>query len=218
MSQIIKHKRSAVAGKVPLVTDLELGELATNTTDGKLHFRRADDTIQGIVTTNSLTSGSIRISGSVEITGSLDVSSDIELGNNLTVGNNLNVVGSLTSGTQVISGSLTISGSLIVLGDTIEAQITELYIEDKKITLASGSVNGTTADGAGIEIDRGSDVNVSMSFNNTSDVWDFSRGLNVAGGATFAGAVKYKVNSRVFELASDLFVFGRVQTHRLRAE
>jgi len=85
------------------------------------------------------------------------------------------------NGDQVVSGSLTISGSLVVLGETIEAQITELYIEDKIITVASGSTNGAAADGAGIEVDRGSDVNVSMSFNDTTDVFDFSKGMNVAG-------------------------------------
>lgn len=42
MANQIKIKRSAVEGKVPLVTDLELGELAINTYDGKLFVRRND--------------------------------------------------------------------------------------------------------------------------------------------------------------------------------
>ena len=36
----IKFKRSAVQGKVPLITDLELGQLAINTYDGKLFLKR----------------------------------------------------------------------------------------------------------------------------------------------------------------------------------
>lgn len=40
----IKHKRSAVAGSVPGVGDLALGELAVNTYDGKLFIRKDDGT------------------------------------------------------------------------------------------------------------------------------------------------------------------------------
>ena len=40
----IKMKRSAVAAKVPLVTDLNLGELAVNTHDGKLFLKKDDGT------------------------------------------------------------------------------------------------------------------------------------------------------------------------------
>lgn len=42
MSNKIIHKKSAVAGKVPTVNDLELGELAINVRDGKLHFKQTD--------------------------------------------------------------------------------------------------------------------------------------------------------------------------------
>jgi len=38
----IKLKRSAVAGKTPLTTDLELGELAVNTHDGRLYLKKND--------------------------------------------------------------------------------------------------------------------------------------------------------------------------------
>ena len=38
MAQVIKVKQSSVAGKVPTTTQLQLGELALNTTDGKLYF------------------------------------------------------------------------------------------------------------------------------------------------------------------------------------
>jgi len=41
-------KRSAVASKVPLVTDLALGELAANTTDGIIFLKRANDSIAKI--------------------------------------------------------------------------------------------------------------------------------------------------------------------------
>jgi hypothetical protein len=44
MANLVKLKRSAVAGKVPLTTDLQLGELAVNTYDGKLYTKKDDGT------------------------------------------------------------------------------------------------------------------------------------------------------------------------------
>jgi hypothetical protein len=40
----IKQKRSSVAGKVPTTGQLELGELAVNTFDGKLFLKKSDGT------------------------------------------------------------------------------------------------------------------------------------------------------------------------------
>ena len=42
MANLVKLKRSAVAGKAPLTTDLQLGELAVNTYDGKLYTKKDD--------------------------------------------------------------------------------------------------------------------------------------------------------------------------------
>lgn len=42
MSTTIKLRRSAVPGRVPTVSQLELGEIAINTNDGKLYFKRYD--------------------------------------------------------------------------------------------------------------------------------------------------------------------------------
>ena len=41
MAQTIKLKRSAVAGRIPNVSDLELGEIAINTYDGKMYIKRS---------------------------------------------------------------------------------------------------------------------------------------------------------------------------------
>ena len=44
MANLIKLKRSAVAGRAPVVGDLELGELALNTYDGKLYTKKDNGT------------------------------------------------------------------------------------------------------------------------------------------------------------------------------
>ena len=48
MATTIKHKRSSVAGKQPIVSQLESGELAINTADGKVFLLRDDNTVQDI--------------------------------------------------------------------------------------------------------------------------------------------------------------------------
>ena len=67
MSNRIKLKRSSTVSRVPQIADLTLGELAINTFDGKLFFKKnnGSDSIESIVTTNS------QITGSVELTGAL---------------------------------------------------------------------------------------------------------------------------------------------------
>lgn len=48
MAQIIKLKNSSVALKVPLTTDLVYGEVALNYADGKIYYKKSDNTIQSI--------------------------------------------------------------------------------------------------------------------------------------------------------------------------
>ena len=48
MAQTILSKRSAVAGKAPSTTDLQLGELAVNTNDGKLYMKRSVSGVESI--------------------------------------------------------------------------------------------------------------------------------------------------------------------------
>lgn len=49
MPNTLKIKRSAVSGKVPLTTDLQLGELALNTYDGRLFTKKNNGTTDTIV-------------------------------------------------------------------------------------------------------------------------------------------------------------------------
>jgi len=67
MAQVVKLKRTSVSGKVPSTSNLELGELAINTYDGRIFFEKDSGTpsIQQVVTTNSQTTGSINVNGNV---------------------------------------------------------------------------------------------------------------------------------------------------------
>jgi len=48
MASKIKHKRSDVSGKIPLPSDLEEGQIALNTIDGKVFIKQADDSVRDI--------------------------------------------------------------------------------------------------------------------------------------------------------------------------
>jgi hypothetical protein len=49
VAQQIKLKRSAVSGKVPLTTDVALGELALNTTDGKMYYKKNVSGVESMI-------------------------------------------------------------------------------------------------------------------------------------------------------------------------
>ena len=68
MAQIIRLKRTTVAGSVPTTSDLSTGELAINVHDGKVFLRRSGsvDDIRQVVTDEF--TGSLAVSGSVTAT------------------------------------------------------------------------------------------------------------------------------------------------------
>ena len=69
MAQTIHLKRSSTQHKVPSTGNLALGELAINTYDGRVFFKKNDgsDSVEHIVTTDSITTGSVSIIGSLVV-------------------------------------------------------------------------------------------------------------------------------------------------------
>ena len=68
MAQIVKLRRSSVAGQKPTNANLQLGELAINTTDGKVFLAKSGSggpSVEEIVTTNTVNTGSLNLIGSV---------------------------------------------------------------------------------------------------------------------------------------------------------
>ena len=142
MAQLIKLKRTSVEGRKPTTSNLELGELAINTYDGKIYFEKDNGTpsIREIATedsqhfyTTSFDSRYVNLTGDETIAGNKTFSNNITISGNLSVegttttidsttvniGDNtleLNYGGSQTSGGILIkdaTGSSTVSGSLL---------------------------------------------------------------------------------------------------------
>ena len=76
MANKVLLKKSSTATKVPLVTDLDYGELALNYTDGKLYYKTASNTIDSIpsisatATLTNKTLSSATLSGTLTAGGS----------------------------------------------------------------------------------------------------------------------------------------------------
>lgn len=131
MASIVQLKRSALSGKVPDTGSLNLGELAVNTYDGKIYFKKSGsiESIESVVTTNSVITGSIRLEG----TGSF---SSLQVNDTLIVNH----------GISVISGSLGVTSDLTVLG-SINARQFNIAIISSSVLFESGSSKfGNTTD------------------------------------------------------------------------
>lgn len=105
MSSTIKLRRSDQAGNVPLVGNLATGEVALNTADGKLFFKKTVAGIDSIVALQQINAGTgvaIDTAGNINIGQDVSTTASTTFGN-LTVTNNLK--------TSTITDSLNSIGS-----------------------------------------------------------------------------------------------------------
>jgi hypothetical protein len=124
-----------------------LGEVAINTYDGKLYYKKSGsvESVETIVTTDSITSGSITISEDLTIQrdiylgGFLVSNGDIDAGGDLS-GSGLQINDTLKINRESLqfTGSAIVTGSLTVLGE-INARQFNINIISSSIIFASGS-------------------------------------------------------------------------------
>jgi len=106
--------------------------------------------------------------------------------------------------THTSFGNLTVT-NLTVTGTTTSINTTELAIADNKMVLNS-DVTGAPTEDAGVEIERGTLTNVSLLWNETSDLWTatndgtnfapIARKYSVAIGAATSVVVTHNLNTR----------------------
>ena len=157
---------------------------------GSAHF---DDGIKKIIDGDGVHSGSITISNVTELSNlTAAEGAQLENINSVTISNtqwgylggmdqDVKTTSNVTFNDINASGDVVISGDFTVLGSATEISTSELSIEDKLITVASGSANSAAADGGGIEIDRGSDANASITWNDSGTRFDINNGIHVTG-------------------------------------
>jgi hypothetical protein len=115
-----------------------------------------------------------------------------------------------TTGTETISGlktfvdNVTINGDLFVNGTTTTISSETVLVEDNIITLNNGEPGaGVTAVSAGLEIDRGSEANVFLRWNETTDTWQVTED-----GTIFYDILNSGNNSNVGILSAGNYVVG----------
>ena len=141
---------------------LRRGSGSVSLTDGELYIDYNDSLkyTDNLNVTHSLLPLGKSINGNINLTGSISLN------------------GSITASDIYVNNNLFISGNLTVQGTQTSLNVNEVYIEDKTLTLASGSVNSAAADGAGIHI---AGANISMSWHNARSGMNLNTSLYVEG-------------------------------------
>jgi len=195
MAQIIKFKRSTTSGAVPGTGSLEYGEIAMNVTDGKVFFKKGNDTIQELVATNTDTaiSGSINISGAVTASYFVGDGSRLE---NITVAQAATIQRSFTnSSTWVVNHNLNTPNAIAQVFDTDGYQIipaTLRHTDDNNITITFSSAQS----GYVVVAKGGHIVSGSVDSNNVSGLSTaITNQVNVLG--VFSGSAQITLNGDV---------------------
>jgi len=170
MSTLIKLRRSAVAGRVPTTAQLELGELAINTADGKIFIKQDINGTESIVEFSADPNDLLALIKGVDGANS-GLDADFLDG--------LDSTQFLRSDEDdTFDGSLVITGDLTVNGNTTTVSTEEILLADNKITLNSNEV-GTPSQDAGIEVERGTETNVILQWNESNSYWEIASGGTV---------------------------------------
>jgi hypothetical protein len=148
MAQKILQKRSLIAGKVPDTGSLLVGELGVNVYDGKvyLHKSGSSQSIQTLVTTNSITTGSITLTGTGSF-GEASIDFDANIGQDLfvtrdIVGNgDIDIAGAVSA--SVVSSSLFIGSGAGLTGITASMRPDDFDFNSEPFAGTIGYIQGS---------------------------------------------------------------------------
>jgi hypothetical protein len=150
MSQIVKLRRSSVSGQKPTNSNLQLGELALNTTDGKVYMAKSGSlgpSVEELITTNTVNTGSLSIIGA--ITGSIFTGSFVGDGSQLT---NIPLSG--------VTNLVTISGSIDNRLDILEAYSGSQLVPSASMSFRTLQTDVFCKNMTGAQINKGTVVRI----------------------------------------------------------
>ena len=164
MAQIVKLRRSSVSGQKPTNSNLQLGELALNTTDGKVFMAVSGSggpSVEELITTNTVNTGSLYLTGDITASNFLGTSSYSSNSDKLDGkdSSEFATTGSNTfKGDQIVTGSLITTGSNKLIGNT---QLTgSLTVSGSTIQIGDNTLAGTTLLSGSITISGSKSVGI----------------------------------------------------------
>ena len=160
MAQQVKLRRSSVAGNKPTTAQLELGELAINTNDGKLYFEKSSslgESVQELIVTDAWNTGSVNISGSITVSGSI-------IANSFTG----SFLGTSSYANSALTASYTLTASYfsgsVPLATTASYSITASYALAVSGSGVVGNISGNATNITAFTIDQDLGVSNQVSF------------------------------------------------------
>lgn len=179
MPQTVKLKRSAVAGKTPAVGDLQLGEIAINTYDGKVYTKKDDGTASIVeVTPNNLKDANIASDAAIADTKLATISTAGKVSNAATTATSANTASAIVA--RDASGNFT--------AGTITANLTGTASNASAVPWSGVSSKPTTLAGYGIT--------------------DAATSTHVHGNITNAGAIGTTANLPIITTTGGLLTTG----------
>jgi len=182
MAQNIILKRSSLSGKVPTTSSLNLGEIALNTYDGRafIHKSGSTESVEQIVVTNSITTGSINITqtgsfGEINVTNDINVSGSIYVTSDIISNGDLDILGSFSASLQ--TGYLYVGNGV---GRTIAVPTSSITSDTSNLAttgsnqfngnqIVTGSVTATSFIGNGSQL-----TNIVVDDGLPDNNWDFN--------------------------------------------
>lgn len=121
----LKMKRSSVAGKLPTTTQLELGELAVNTYDGRLFLKKDDGTevIVEIVNSGRLISAGTGLTGGGSLAANRTLAADIASQAEAEAGTVTSKLMTPERVAQAIAALASSGGTSLTAGETIRSRL-----------------------------------------------------------------------------------------------
>jgi len=194
--------RIETAPQITVYDESVVFKAAAGATANLLEIKNSSDTVVAsiAVSGDTVIAGNLALTGNLTVTGTTIASANANtltgttlkstvLNSSLTsvgtlsslaVSGSATITANVTANNATITNNLTVGGNLSVTGSIITVDTTTLMVEDTKIVINSTASGAPTQNGV-IEVERGSSDNVSIRWNESTDVWQLTND-----GTTFA--------------------------------
>jgi hypothetical protein len=148
MAQNILQRRSAIQGKTPTTSSLQVGEIAINTYDGKAFIHKSGSTqsIESIVITNSITTGSITLTqtgsfAELVVSQDANIQRDLYVTNDIIGNGDIDIFGSVSA--SVVSASIFIGSGAQLTGVTASMRPDDFDFNSEPFAGTIGYIQGS---------------------------------------------------------------------------